>query len=294
MKLIIQPDAGIVPVLQLIKRARASIDVCIFRLDLPEIERALGAAVQRGVRVRALIAHTSGGGEKRLRELEERLLAAGVTVARTSDDLTRYHGKFMIVGDTLHLFAFNFTKADIRKSRSFAISTKDSRTVKEALKLFEADSARLPYTPARSNLVVSPETARPMLEQFLRGARRELAIYDAKVQDPSVIGILKELAKKGVRVRVIGGFKKAGDPIEVRKPPFRLHVRTIVRDGTRAFVGSQSLRKDELEIRREVGMFITNPAVTRSLLRVFETDWETEGLSEWNEKKAAKRLKKLA
>ena len=43
----------------------------------------------------------------------------------------------------------------------------------------------------------------------------------------------------------------------------RLHVRAIVRDGTHAFVGSQSLRKDELENRREVGLIINNPAVAQ-------------------------------
>ena len=42
-----------------------------------EIERELEAAVRRGVKVRALIAHTNRGGENRLRKLEQRLLAAG-------------------------------------------------------------------------------------------------------------------------------------------------------------------------------------------------------------------------
>jgi phosphatidylserine/phosphatidylglycerophosphate/cardiolipin synthase-like enzyme len=66
-----------------------------------ELEKALGAAVQRGVTVRALIAHMNKGGEKRLRKLEQRLLEAGVTVARTADDLPRYHGKMTIIDDTV-------------------------------------------------------------------------------------------------------------------------------------------------------------------------------------------------
>ena len=99
------------------------------------------------MRVRALIAHTNRGGESRLRKLEQRLLAAGVTVARTADDLLRYHGKFMVADDTLHVFGFNFTKLDIDKSRSFGIATRDRRTVQEALKLFEADSTRQPLQP---------------------------------------------------------------------------------------------------------------------------------------------------
>jgi phosphatidylserine/phosphatidylglycerophosphate/cardiolipin synthase-like enzyme len=68
-------------------------------------------------------------------------------------------------------------------------------------------------------------------------------------------------------------MKKAADPIEVRKLPMRLHVRAIIRDGTRAFVGSQSLRKEELDSRREVGLLVNNPAVARKLMHIFEADW---------------------
>jgi len=275
LKLIVQPDAGIVPIAHAIRRARRSIDVCIFRLNREEIEKALEAAVRRGVHVCALIAHRNRGGENRLRKLELRLLAAGVTVTRSPDDLLRYHGKFMVVDDTLHLFGFNFTKLDIDKTRSFAIATRDRRTVQEAIKLFNADVERQPYTPSRSNLVVSPETARPMLEAFLRGARKELAIYDDRITDPAMIRILKERATKGVRVRVIGNLKGPdGDILVQPLKSMRLHVRAIARDNTRVFVGSQSLRKDELESRREVGLLINNPTTARQLMKVFEADWE--------------------
>ena len=274
MKLIVQPESGIVPVVQAIRRARKTLDICIFRLDRAEVERALGEAVQRGVRVRALIAHTNRGGEQRLRKLEQRLLAAGIMVVRTGDDLARYHGKFMVADDTLHVFAFNFTSLDIDKSRSFAIATRDRRTVKEATTLFEADCARQSYAPSPSNLVVSPETARPMLAKFIRGARRTLAIYDVKVQDPDILGLLEERVKKGVQVRVLGSVKSKDNGFVVRSMPRRLHARAIIRDGTRAFVVSQSLRTDELDNRREVGLLISNPAVTRRLMQVFEQDWE--------------------
>jgi cardiolipin synthase len=62
MKLIVQPDAGIAPVVTAIKQAKRSIDVLIFRLDRFEIAHALAAAVSRGVRVRALTAHTNRRG----------------------------------------------------------------------------------------------------------------------------------------------------------------------------------------------------------------------------------------
>ena len=278
MKLIVQPEAGVVPIVQAIKSARKWIDILIFRFDRIEIEKALGAAVQRGVKVRALIAHTNRGGESRLRKLEQRLLAAGVLVSRSADDLLRYHAKFMVVDSTtLHLFGFNLTKLDIDKSRSLAISTRDAKAVAEAVRLFEADLTRQTYSPGKSHLVVSPENARSMLSAFITCAKRDLAIYDTKVYDPSMIKLLKERVAKGVRVRVIGDMKGKAAGIEERKLPMRLHVRAIVSDGTRAFVGSQSLRKDELENRREVGLIINNPTVARKILQVFEADWADSG-----------------
>ncbi|HZN53728.1 MAG TPA: phospholipase D-like domain-containing protein [Candidatus Polarisedimenticolaceae bacterium] len=277
LKAIVQPEAGLGPVVQAIRRARSSIDICIFRMDRKDVEAALAAAVTRGVRVRALIAHTNTGGEQNLRKLEQRLLAAGIMVTRTADELVRYHGKYMVADDVLYVFGFNFTKLDIGKSRSFGIATKDARTVKEASKLFESDTTRQPYVPSRSNLVVSPETAREMLSRFLGGARRELAIYDVKIQDPAMIRVLKDRARRGVRIRVIGTLKEPIENVAVQRlQPFRLHVRAIIRDGTRAFVGSQSLRKIELDKRRELGVLINNPSVTRQLMQVFEADWDVE------------------
>jgi phosphatidylserine/phosphatidylglycerophosphate/cardiolipin synthase-like enzyme len=291
VKLIVQPDAGVLPIVNAIRRARKTIHIAIFRFDRHELEHELGHAVARGVRVRALTAHTNRGGEGRLRKLEQRLLAAGITVTRSADDLLRYHGKFLVVDDTLHVFGFNFTKLDIDKSRSFAIATQDRRTVNEACKLFEADATRQPYAPAQSNLVISPETSRAMLSKFLKGARKELAIYDCKIQDPMMIRLLKERAAKGVRVRVIGDLKGPDGDVQVRPlKGRRLHVRAIVRDNTRAFVGSQSLRKEELDSRREVGLLISNPNVARQLMKVFEADWlESIGAKEAREEKIEKK-----
>ena len=273
MQLIVQPESGIAPVVRALRMARTSVSVCIFRLDRDEIEQALAAAVQRGVAVSAMIAHTNRGGEGALRKLEQRLLAAGVTVSRTGDELNRYHAKYMVADNVLHVFGFNFTRLDIEKSRSFAIATKDRRAVADALKLFTADACRQAYAPARSHLVVSPENARPALAAFIKGARRQLCLYDLKVSDTAMVKLLNERARAGVEVRIIGGMKGAADGVRVCKPGIRLHVRAIIRDGLRAFVGSQSLRKDELTSRREVGLLVNNPAVAKKLLQVFEADW---------------------
>src|SRR5258706_9222992 len=142
MKLITQPDQGITPLLQAVKRAKRRIAIVIFRFDLDELEDALEAAVRRGVEVVALIAHTNKGGEEGLRELEQRMLKKGVTVNRTNDDMLRYHGKVVVIDRRqAFILGFNFTSQDL-ESRSFGIVTRSPRVVKELLRLFESDANR--------------------------------------------------------------------------------------------------------------------------------------------------------
>lgn len=293
MKLIVQPDAGIAPIVTTIKQARKSVDILIFRLDRMEIARALEAAVARGVRVRALTAHQNRGGTKILRKLEMDLLQAGVTVSRTADDLVRYHGKMMIVdGRILHVYGFNFTRLDMEKSRSFGIVTKNQKLVNEAMKLFEADFERQPYTSGYQRFIVSPENARERLAAFLKGARKQLLIYDPQVCDDAMLRIISERIKAGVEVKIIGSVEAkwniSGEPF----PGKRLHVRAMICDGKRAFVGSQSLRRLELESRREVGVIVTDDVVVGQLKQYFELDWSKTEAGRREAKKAAKAEKK--
>ena len=91
---------------------------------------------------------------------------------------------------------------------------------------------------------MSPENARATLSAFITGARKELRSTTPRSTDPSIIKLLKERAQKGVKIRIIGSMKGKDPGVAERKlAGRRLHVRAIVRDGTRAFVGSQSLRR---------------------------------------------------
>ena len=129
MELIVQPQDGIKPLLDAVEKAQKSVDIIIFRFDLKPLEKALEAAVGRGVAVRALIAHTNAGGEKGLRRLEQQMLNAGLTVTRTGNELMRYHSKMMITDrEALHVYGFNYTARDL-KARSFGLIARDRRIV---------------------------------------------------------------------------------------------------------------------------------------------------------------------
>ena len=297
MKLIVEPEAGIGPLLTAVRRAKRSIELVIFRFDLDELEEEIGAAVERGVAVRALIAHTNRGGDKRLRKLEQRMLKRGVTVGRTKDDLVRYHGKLLVVDRRrAFILGFNYTASDLR-SRSFGVMSRSPRLIKELLRLFESDASRTEYVPRLRDLVVSPENARRRLEAFIRKARTRIDIYDPQLTDDRMLELLQRRVEKGVDVRIMGKLERKWNTGAFDARPYpgkRLHVRAIIRDGRRAFVGSQSLRKLELDDRREVGVIVRDRNVVRKLQKTFERDWARTEVSGSRRKSDEKMLKKAA
>jgi phosphatidylserine/phosphatidylglycerophosphate/cardiolipin synthase-like enzyme len=274
VKLIVQPDDGLTPLMRAVQHAKRSIDLVIFLFDRVDLEKALAAAVARGVVVRVLIAYTNGGGEKLLRKLEPRLLEAGVTVTRTADDLPRYHGKMTIIDDELFVLGFNFTRQDIERSRSFGLITHDQKLIREAASLFEADSTRQPYTSGHDRFVVSPESSRERLTAMIEKARKQLLIYNDNISDKLILRLLRERAADGVKIRVIGKLAKDVPGITARKlSDMRLHVRALISDGTTVFVGSQGLRKPEMDERREVGLIVKDSRIAKKIQAVFEADW---------------------
>lgn len=282
MQLIIEPADGVAPLLSAIKKAKKSIEIAVFRFDRKDIETALRMAAARGVKVTALIAFVNRGGERNLRKLELRFLAAGIIVARTDDALIRYHDKYIVIdGRTLYLLSFNFTHLDIDHSRGFGVATSNSGWVQDARGLFGADCIRTQYTPKAATFVVSPANSRKTLGTFLKRAKTELLIYDPKISDKEMLGILQERAKAGVAIKVIG--KVAGRmQFEVRRLGLRLHTRTIIRDRRQAFVGSQSLRAAELDSRRELGLILKDGKAVKKLIETFESDWENPNAQKTN------------
>lgn len=275
MQLIIQPRDGIEPLLDAIRNAQESVEIIIYRMDRLEIEQALVEASARGVRVHALITYTNREDLKEIRKLERRLADRGVSVTRTAEDLVRYHGKMMIIDRrTLFLLTFNFTFLDIHHSRSFGLITETPHLVEEAVSLFEADILKTGNHAHYEHFVVSPINSRAKISEFILGTRKQLLIYDGKLTDAQMIRHIETLTRAGVEVKVIGQLDKKVKGLEVRKMPLiRLHVQALIRDGQEVFFGSQSLRKVELDQRREVGLITDDPEAVKSFIVMYEMDW---------------------
>ena len=113
-----------------------------------------------------------------------------------------------------------------------------------------------------------------MLSDFIKRAKKQLLIYDDKITDKLILRLLQERVKAGVEIRVIGKMDKCPDGILACKlADLRPHLRVIVRDGQQAFLGSQSLRKLQLDNRREIGVIVTDSRIAKRIQAVFEADW---------------------
>jgi hypothetical protein len=188
---------------------------------------------------------------------------------------------------TLYTLGFNYTYLDILKSRSFGVITRNKGFVQEALRLFEADTTRQPFVPALDTFVVSPENSRARLTAFIKGAKKQLLIYDPKIADGPMIRLLNERGSAGVEIRILGKVTSRSEQLLVdRLPKLRLHVRAILRDDQFLFIGSQSLRPMELDRRREIGLIVRDPKVVKHFKSVFETDWALTDIAAKQERDA--------
>jgi phosphatidylserine/phosphatidylglycerophosphate/cardiolipin synthase-like enzyme len=110
-----------------------------------------------------------------------------------------------------------------------------------------------------------------------------------------MIKLIEARAKAGVDVRIIGGGSDRLRSLKVRAlKGIRLHVRVILRDGERAFLGSQSLRAAELDRRREVGLVFRDGAIASRMGKIFHQDWAKGRVSGHEAIPAEKVAKKVA
>lgn len=100
LSLIVQPGDSFFSLVGAIDSATRSIRMTVFRMDDPVVRDAMSYAVQRGVRVQALVAPAARGWNRRNRKLAENLARLGIEVRITRsrrEKIKRYHYKIMTI-----------------------------------------------------------------------------------------------------------------------------------------------------------------------------------------------------
>ena len=208
VKLIIEPDDGVAPLLAAIKRAKKSVEIAIFRFDRKDIEMALkAAAAAKGVRVTALIAFANRGGEQSLRKLESALPRRrhhrGAQCQRPDPLSRQVHPDRSPrpVRAVVQLHASRHRPQPRLRHRDDQPEL-DPRSRPAVQGRLHADAVRAARRRTRSSS--ARRTPGRCSATFLKGAKTQLLIYDPKISDKEMLRILQERAKAGVEIKVIG------------------------------------------------------------------------------------------
>jgi cardiolipin synthase A/B len=295
LTLFVQPDDGRAPVVDLLNNAQTSIDLMIYLLSDRDVITALKNAVLRNVAVRVLLEQNPccSNDNSMQRALFSDLQAARIQVQWTNPAFRLTHAKMAVVdGATALIMSQNLTKSSFTSNREASIIDREPADVEALAALFAADWSRTAYTPTNPNLVIANANARQRLMTLINGAAKSLAVESEEMQDPAIIDALIAAQKRGVSVRYIGptaasgtsapqrddnapGRKRlegGGAGVRLLAAPY-VHTKTVVADGTVAFVGSENFSASSLDTNREIGLLTTDAAIITRLTSVFAKDW---------------------
>ena len=293
-QLLVMPDDGPGPILELIDGAQESIRFKIYLFTYREARQALIKAANRGVSVQVLIDPDPIGGGESNAETARLLREGGVDVKWAHGAFKHHHEKSMVIDDRLALIAtFNFTYGSFTQNREFALLTTQPDVVADVASIFDADWAgEGVHLDGDSPLVLSPDNSRKRITELIRGAKRSLWLEESTLLDADITRELAKAAKRGVDVRFIAprrehdvaaenyqAIRDAGAQVVFLSEPY-VHAKAIVADGRRAFVGSVNLSYTSFELNRELGILTEDVDVINRLQTVMDRDWRAAGGSD--------------
>jgi len=251
-------------IIEVIRNARQTIALSLFRCNDREIFDELARAVGRGVKVEALITSRAKGGKNKLRKLWEALEQASVTVQPYTEPVVKYHAKYLVADDGPALVAsLNFTKKCFAKTCDAVVITYDPAVVHGLSTLIAADRARAPLPDSiPRRLVIGPERARLQFTELFQQAKSSIKVIDAKLSDPDLVTLLNARRDAGVTVHAYTS-KHLGS--------LKSHGKIILIDDRIAVIGSLALAAISLGFRREVAIMVDDGEAVAEVQRLFES-----------------------
>jgi len=264
-RLVLTPSERKPAVLELIASAQREVDISVFRCDDFHILDELAAAVDRKVRVRALITPTAKNWDRKLRDLEHFLQSMGAEVRRYAGQRSKYHAKYIVADASRALIAsLNFTRKCFDETCDFLVITRTPEVVSSLLRLFESDlnqpDGGLPPNLS-PDLLIGPEQVRWRYLDLLGKAQRSIRIIDHRLSDPQMFAAMRQRQAAGVAVQLLGFGSLEG---------MVSHGRMMLIDETIAIIGSTALTPPSLDERREVNVVLRDPANVARLKQFFD------------------------
>ncbi len=292
-RLIVQPDHGTAPVVELIDGTKKSLRVKQFTLTDAAIMSALVHAHQRGVAVRIMLNPHRSSGDRANDESFKALRHAGVKIEWTNPAFAVTHEKSMVIDDTVALIStFNFATKYFTETRDYGVVTSNPEQVKDVIAGFEADWHRKSFEPAaETGLLWSSNNSRHIMAWFIDTAKHDLIIQHPKFVDATIVERIAAARKRGVKVRLLCGGKHGISDWDIldtfaslrlldcfgvkvrRQKHLKLHAKLLIADEERAQVGSMNIDRSAFDLRRELGIVLGDNRLIKDLIKVFEHDW---------------------
>src|SRR5258706_7757716 len=204
--LILSPAERRDTLLHVIPGSRKRLFLSLFRCDDQKVLEEISEALERNVKVEALLTRRDKGWEKKLKELHSSLEDLGASVRRYEGNgsITKYHAKYLVSDDGPALVgSLNFTQKCFSETCAFLLVTYDPDVVAGLQRLFESDcrspSSGLPRGLS-DRLIIGPDQARTRYTLLLENAKRSIRIIDHRVTDPSMVSLLRAKREAGTTV----------------------------------------------------------------------------------------------
>ena len=295
-RIVVFPDAAHKDACRLMASATRSILLTIYDFSDPRVADALADAACRGVRVCVMVDPGERLNLADSKGIVAGLVRSGATVRSANPVFRITHAKYFIVdGTSAYISGNNFTYADGKKNRAFAVITTDAAVVHDLTAVFWADWRRVPLTADQltsDRVVVSPLNAGARIRELIDGATSTIVIAAQYLKSDTVNQALAAAARRGVSVRAVTDGTNSdsrsaafaaemliGDgTVRVSMTPY-YHSKMMIVDGREMFVGSQNFSDspltdgNPLQQQREIGIVVSDPSLIAAAQAVFEYDW---------------------
>lgn len=295
-QLIIEPDMGREPILNVINDTHHSLDLVMYGLTDDHLLNAL-------IKQKMLIKQETKRETVRV-ILERHPYKAKDENNKTVRAFDKYHiawhgsippfrlihQKTLLVDDhKAMVMTFNFTHSTFKKERNFALVIDDPKRVREIESVFSADwdhrsLDNYSLDNYSRNLILSPDNSRKKLLSLIKNAKSTLKIYAQSINDYKIVGALAKAARKGVSVEILTSLKmrekqaryltRAGVMIHYSKHLY-IHAKVFIIDNQQAVLGSINLTRASLDDNRELSIITHDATVIKQLNTTFDHDWKS-------------------
>jgi phosphatidylserine/phosphatidylglycerophosphate/cardiolipin synthase-like enzyme len=269
-----------------IKAAKTSVHMTMYLLTSTDVINALIARHKAGVEVKVLLDSSSQTDNT---DVYNQLKSAGVSVAWSSTTFTYTHEKCVIIDAAVAwIMTMNLTQSSPSSNREYLAIDTSATDISEAETIFEGDFAGSPPGSVNGPLMVAPINAVTDVVSLIQSAKSSIDIEVEELSDYHTSDALKAAlqAHSGMKVRVVlsnealttsgqsavSEIKSAGGKLVTVANPY-IHAKTIVVDGTTAYVGSENLSTGSLEYNRELGVIFSIPSEIQKIESTFGTDF---------------------